>query len=77
MTAQLSLFPRLRLLLLGTSGRVSTGDSLELSLERSLILIRANLAGRFYEALVLAWLSILRCFDHAKFSQRPSLRSIH
>lgn len=76
MTASLSLLPRLRLLL-GTSGRVSTGDSLELSLERRLILIRANIARRLNEALALAWLLFLRCFDHAKFSENTSLHSIY
>ena len=76
MTAVLSLLPRLRLLLLGTSGRVSTGDSLELSLERRLILIRASLAGRFYEALALAQRFLFRCLHHVQITPKTSISYI-
>lgn len=77
MTASLSLFPRLRLLLLGTSGRVSTSDSFELSLERRLILIRADLASRFDKALTLGLGAFFGCFRHDKLSKNASLYSIH
>lgn len=56
-----------------TFARVSTGDSLELSLKRRLILIRADLAGRLNEALALARRLFFRCLHHVHITPKASI----
>lgn len=79
MTAPLSLAaPRLFSFrsLLGTCGRVTTGDGLQPSLEGLLILIRANLTRRFHEALPLRLGAFFRCPCHDNASRPRGLRSV-
>lgn len=59
-----------------TFARVTASDSLDLSLERRLILSRANLASRFNEALALRLGALSRCLSH-ELSSRSSARLHH
>lgn len=57
--------------------RVSTGNGLKPLSEAHFILCRANLAGRFDEALALSRRLLLRCFHHVSTTKGSTVHSIH
>lgn len=59
--------------LLGTCGRVTTGNGFQSLLELRLVLIRASLLRRFDEAFALALGDLLRCLCHVDLSYQASI----
>ena len=58
-------------------GRVSTCDGLQPLPEELFIFSRANLPGRFNEALPLSGRLLLRCLGHVDLANHSPLHSIH